>query len=344
MSAFALPVETTRPMEARLAEALPADDGWRYEPKWDGFRCLAFKAGKAVELRAKSGKSLSRYFPDVVERVRAMRTKAFVIDGELIIVADGALSFEALQLRLHPAASRVAKLAAAQPAQLLAFDCLAVGARSLLQAPLTERRQALEELLGGGAPGVRLSPYARDAQTARAWLKRSGRALDGVIAKRADGPYLQGERAMLKVKRLRTADCVVGGFRYASAGGVVGSLLLGLYDDAGLLHHVGFTSTIANAERAALTKRLEKLKGGPGFTGRAPGGPSRWSTARTGEWAPLRPKLVAEVRYDHVGDDRFRHGATLLRWRPDKAPAQCTFDQLAPPAPPVEVASLLRDM
>jgi ATP-dependent DNA ligase len=238
----------------------------------------------------------------------------------------------------------VAKLASAQPAQLLLFDCLAVGKKSFLQAPLRERRAALEKLVGDGAPGICLSPFTSRGKDARKWLKQTGRALDGVIAKRLDGSYIQGEREMLKVKRLRTADCVVGGFRYASGSKLVGSLLLGLYDDDGLLHHVGYTSTITNAEREALTKRLEKLRGGPDFTGRAPGDPSRWSTERSGEWEPLKPKLVVEVRYDHVTDDRFRHGTKLMRWRPDKAPSQCTFDQLKPPAPPVEVASLLRGM
>ncbi|MFZ2029646.1 MAG: ATP-dependent DNA ligase [Vitreimonas sp.] len=339
MSEFPLPLDT-EPMEARSAETLPIDAGWQYEPKWDGFRCLAFKAGSEVDLRAKSGKPLSRYFPDVVEHVRDMSTKSCVVDGELIIAVDGALSFEALQLRLHPAASRVAKLAGAQPAQLILFDCLASSRRSLLDAPLTKRREELEKLKL--APCMRLSPYTRDPKAARNWLKHTGRALDGVIAKRLDAGYAQGERAMLKVKRLRSADCVVGGFRYGTGAKLVGSLLLGLYDDDGLLHHVGFTSTIANAERGELTKRLEKLAGGSGFTGRAPGGPSRWSTERSGEWVQLKPKLVVEVRYDHVGDDRFRHGTKLLRWRPDKAPRQCTFEQLAPPAPPAEIASLLK--
>jgi ATP-dependent DNA ligase len=338
--AFALPLTTT-PMEAKLVEELP-NNGWQYEPKWDGFRCLAFKSGSEVELRAKSGKTLSRYFPDVVERVRAVPKKSFVVDGELIIIDDKALSFEALQLRLHPAASRVAKLAAAQPAQLLLFDCLASGAKSLLKAPLSERRSALETLFHQSSPCIQLSPYTRDPRAARAWLKRTGRALDGVIAKRLDGPYQSGERAMLKVKRLRTADCVVGGFRHGTGSKLVGSLLLGLYDGEGLLHHVGFTSAFANEDREVLTKRLQKLSGGKGFTGRAPGGPSRWSTERTGEWTPLKPKLVVEVRYDHVSDERFRHGTALLRWRPDKAPSQCTFDQLKPPSPPAEVAALLR--
>jgi ATP-dependent DNA ligase len=338
--AFALPL-TTAPMEAKLVETLPTDADWQFEPKWDGFRCLAYKTGDKVELRAKSGKPLARFFPDIVARVRAMRADNFVIDGEIIIVVSGKLAFEALQMRLHPAASRVAKLAAEQPAQFMAFDCLARAGKSLIKAPLSERRAALEKLVGKGAPGIELSPHTCDAKAAEKWLKQSGRALDGVIAKRLDGPYVSGERAMLKVKRLRTADCVVAGFRYASNSHEVGSLLLGLYSDDGLLHHVGFTSTITNAERAALTKKLEKLEG-PGFTGRTPGGPSRWSTERSGEWEGLKPELVVEVRYDQVTEDRFRHGTKLLRWRPDKDVRQCTFEQLKPPAPPAEVAALLR--
>jgi ATP-dependent DNA ligase len=338
--AFALPVSTAT-MEAKLVEALPVEPGWQFEPKWDGFRCLAYKAGANIDLRAKSGKSLARFFPDIVERVRAMRADNFVIDGEIVIVDHGKLSFEALQMRLHPAASRVNKLAAEQPAQLMLFDCLARNGESLVEARLSERRAALQKLVGKEAPCIQLSPYTRDAKVADKWLKSSGRALDGVIAKRLDGRYVSGERAMLKVKRLRTADCVVAGFRYASNSDQVGSLLLGLYDDDGLLHHVGFTSTIGNAERAALTRKLEKLRG-DGFTGRAPGGPSRWSTERSGEWEGLKPKLVVEVRYDHVTDERFRHGTKLMRWRPDKPPKQCTFEQLKPPAPPAEVATLLR--
>ena len=338
--AFALPL-TTETMEAKLVEALPSDAGWQFEPKWDGFRCLAYKSGGKVDLRAKSGKPLARFFPDIVERVGAMRADDFVIDGEIIIVDHGKLAFEALQMRLHPAASRVAKLAKEQPAQLMLFDCLARNGESLIKEPLSVRRAALEKLVGKGAPCVQLSPYTRNAKDAGKWLRRAGRALDGVIAKRIDGSYVSGERAMLKVKRLRSADCVIGGFRYLAADKQVGSLLLGLYDEAGLLHHVGFTSTISNAERAALTKKLEKLKGA-GFTGRAPGGPSRWSSERSGEWEGLRPKLVVEVRYDQVTDNRFRHGTKLLRWRPDKAPKQCTFEQLAPPAPPLELAHLFK--
>ena len=318
------------PMEAKLVDNVPADPGWRFEPKWDGFRCLAFRAGDEVELKAKSGKPLGRFFPDVVEALKALPVDRFVVDGELTIDVDGAPSFEALQMRLHPAESRVRKLAAEQPAALMLFDCLLdAEGHSLLGAPLRERRKALEALVKrfGKAPVIRLSPGTTDRAEACAWLEDLGSHLDGVIAKRLDGPYVPGERAMLKVKKIRTADCVVGGFRYAEGSEVVGSLLLGLYDDAGKLHHVGFTSTIKHAERPALTKTLLKLVG-QGFTGDAPGGPSRWSTDRTAAWTPLNPELVVEVAYDQVTGGRFRHGTRLVRWRPDKAPRQCTMEQI----------------
>lgn len=316
-------------------DEVPRESGWRFEPKWDGFRCLAFRAGDEVALRAKSGKPLDRFFPDVVAALRALPVERFVVDGELTIEVEGRLSFEALQLRLHPAESRVRKLAAAQPAALTLFDCLMdAKGRSLVEAPLCKRREALEAFVGrlGGAPAVRLSPFTEDRARACRWLDEAGFVLDGVVAKRADGPYVPGERAMLKIKKIRTADCVVGGFRHAKGTEAVGSLLLGLYGDDDLLHHVGFTSTISNAERPELTRRLEALAGGSGFTGNAPGGPSRWSTERTGEWTPLRPELVVEVRYDQVTGERFRHGTKLVRWRPDKAPRQCTFEQIRPPA------------
>jgi ATP-dependent DNA ligase len=318
-------------MEAKLVDEIPKDAGWRFEPKWDGFRCLAFRAGDDVELHAKSGKPLGRYFPDVVEMLRALPVDRFVVDGELVIETGGRLDFDALQLRLHPAASRVRKLATEAPAAYVLFDCL-MGAdgESLVGAPLTERRAALEALFErfGGSPRLRLSPGATDRDEACGWLMQAGGGLDGVVAKRLDGPYVPGERTMLKIKRMRTVDCVVGGFRYAQGSRQVGSLLLGLYDDAGRLNHVGFSSTISNAERPALTERLEALSPGEGFTGSAPGGPSRWSNERSTEWVPLRHELVVEVRYDHMTGGRFRHGAKLLRWRPDKAPAQCTYEQL----------------
>lgn len=318
------------PMEARLVEEIPRDAGWRFEPKWDGFRCLAYRAGNDLLLKAKSGKPLNRFFPDMVAALLALPVDRFVVDGELTIDVDGAPSFEALQMRLHPAASRVSRLAAEHPAALVLFDCLmGPDGRALLEAPLTERRAALEALARtiGPSPALRLSPGATERAQACDWLEESGAALDGVVAKRLDGGYAPGERAMLKIKTVRTADCVVGGFRVAEGSREVGSLLLGLYDAAGKLNHVGFTSTIPRAERPALTERLLGLKG-EGFTGDAPGGPSRWSTARTAAWTPLRPELVVEVRYDQVTGGRFRDGTRLVRWRPDKSPAQCTLDQI----------------
>jgi ATP-dependent DNA ligase len=333
---FALPVDTP-PMESRSAAALPDTKApWQYEPKWDGFRCIAFKAGSVVDLRAKSGKPLGRYFPEVVALLREVAAQQFVVDGELVVEVDGKLAFDALQLRLHPAESRIRKLAAATPARFILFDML-VDSRGtvLLREPLRQRRKALETFMKKAAMPKRLvlSPATSDRERARRWLSGSiGGETDGVIAKRLDEPYVPGERTTFKVKRQRTADCVVGGFRYQEKGRQVGSLLLGLYDEDGKLNHVGFTSTIADAERPGLTKRLEKLRGPPGFTGRTPGGPSRWSTERSGEWEPLKAALVVEVQFDHVTGDRFRHGTKLMRWRPDKAPEQCTFAQLSAPA------------
>ena len=326
-----LPVSTA-PMEAVLEDSLPREGDWQFEPKWDGFRCLAYRAGTEVDLRAKSGKPLGRYFPEVVAGLRALDADDFVLDGELAIPADEGLSFGALQMRLHPAESRIRKLSVETPAIFILFDILADAGELLTDRPLRDRRERLERLIErvGHSDLLRLSPITRDRREAQRWLDTSGGAIDGVVAKPLDEPYHFGERAMIKVKCLRTADCVVGGFRYASGSREVGSLLLGLYNEAGLLDHVGFTSTIARADRPALTRRLEALIEPPGFTGNAPGGPSRWSTERSAEWQPLRPELVVEVRYDHVSDDRFRHGTKLMRWRPDKAPRQCTFEQIQP--------------
>ncbi|MDB5539507.1 MAG: dependent ligase [Devosia sp.] len=326
------------PMEARLVDELPAGPGWQFEPKWDGFRCLAVKRAGEVALFAKSGKPLARYFPDVAETVRQLPADEFVLDGELVIPVDGRLSFDALQMRLHPAESRVRRLVAEHPAILIVFDLpVAPGATALLMAPLTERRVALEHFIIPGLAGVRLSPATTERAVAEDWLAGSGVSLDGVIAKRLDALYVPGEREMLKVKRIRSADCVVGGFRYGTNSKLVGSLLLGLYDDAGLLNHVGFTSMISDRERQPLTEKLEALAGNPGFTGRAPGGPSRWSTERTGSYEKLRHELVVEVLYDQVTGDRFRHGTRLVRWRPDKAPRQCRIEQITgagdPPDP-----------
>ncbi len=334
----------THPMEARLVDELPREPGWQFEPKWDGFRCLAFGAGNEVELRAKSGKSLTRYFPDVVATLRPFASTRFVLDGELAIPIGNTLSFDALQARLHPAESRVRKLAAETPAILILFDCLMTAdGLSLIAAPLRERRAALESFSRASErkAAIRLTPYTREYRQAQQWLNRAGGALDGVVAKRLNGAYEAGERAMLKVKRMRTADCVVGGFRYEQGSREVGSLLLGLYNEDGKLDHVGFTSSIADTDRKPLTKLLEALVEPPGFTGNAPGGPSRWSTERTGEWEPLRPELVVEVRYDHTTADRFRHGTKVMRWRPDKAPEQCTFDQLERERSPAMVARML---
>ncbi|MDB5442174.1 MAG: ATP-dependent ligase [Phenylobacterium sp.] len=342
LSDLAVPLDLA-PMEAKLVDDLPADPGWRFEPKWDGFRCLAFRAGDEVELRAKSGKPLGRYFPDVVAMLRALPVERFVVDGELTIAVGAELSFDALQLRLHPAESRVRKLAAETPASLVLFDCLLdARGRALVDAPLTRRRAELEALFErfGDPERISLSPGTEDPARARQWLLEVGAALDGVVAKRLDGRYLPGERAMLKIKRMRTADCVVGGFRYEQDSRLVGSLLLGLYDEAGRLDHVGFTSTISDAERPALTKRLEKMAGGEGFTGDKPGGPSRWSNGRSTDWTPLKPELVVEVRYDHVTGDRFRHGTKLLRFRPDKAPRQCTLAQLRAEAAPPNILAM----
>jgi ATP-dependent DNA ligase len=336
---FALPL-LTKAMEAKSEARLPEENGpWQYEPKWDGFRCLAFKSGKAVELRAKSGKPLGRYFPEVVAMLRDVAADHFVVDGELVIEIEGRLAFDVLQMRLHPAESRIRKLSQETPARLILFDMLASPKSIIVDRPLQERRHQLEWFMADAMVPERLvlSPATQDVAAAAAWLRHSGRGTDGVIAKHLARPYQSRERAMVKVKRLRTADCVVGGFRYESGSREIGSLLLGLFDAHGKLDHVGYTSTILDKDRAALTKRLEALRGAPGFTGKAPGGPSRWSTERSTEWEPLRQELVVEVRFDHVTGNRFRHGTRLLRWRPDKAPHQCTLEQIVAPAAEVKV-------
>ncbi|WP_404710371.1 ATP-dependent DNA ligase [Sphingomonas sp. MMS24-J13] len=328
-------------MEAKLVAALPDEPGWQFEPKWDGFRALVFRDGATVEILSKSGKSLARYFPEIVAAIAAIGEPHFILDGELILPVGDVLSFDALQARLHPAASRIARLARETPAQLMLFDCLRVGGDDLLSASLSARRAALEGFFGRhGGPAVLLSPYSADAADARGWLERSGGALDGVVAKRIDEPHRPGERAMLKVKQHRSADCVVGGFRRAKDRGGVGSLLLGLYDEAGRLNHVGFTSGMSADDRIALAAKLEPLIAAPGFTGKAPGGPSRWNDGKESEWEPLKPTCVIEVLYDQVTGDRFRHGTRILRWRPDKAPSQCTMDQLIHELRPAELAAI----
>ncbi|MGN6392509.1 MAG: ATP-dependent DNA ligase [Gemmatimonadales bacterium] len=321
------------PMEAESVPELPSGREWQYEPKWDGFRCLAFRDGEAVRIQSKAGKPLGRYFPDVVETVGAMSPRRFVLDGEIVIPVDGRLSFDELLLRVHPAASRVRTLVEAHRARLVVFDLLVdERGRSLVRLPLAERRRRLEAFAARYFPkghAIVLSPATRRRRSAAEWLAGGNGDLDGVVAKRVDLPYRSGERdGMVKIKRRRTADCVVGGFRYASKGGGVGSLLLGLYDDEGRLDHVGFCSSIPASERPGLRQRLEALRRAPGFTGRAPGGPSRWSTERSAAWEPLAPSLVVEVAYDHVSNDRFRHGTAFVRWRPDKAARQCTMEQI----------------
>jgi ATP-dependent DNA ligase len=319
-------------MEALSVDEVPAGPEWQYEPKWDGFRCLVFRDGKSVTLQSKSGKPLTRYFPDVVEAVRRLKSQSFVLDGEIVVPDGQAFSFDALLQRIHPAASRVKKLAMETPALLIVFDLLADTDGVMVEKPLTARRKRLDafarkQFEKNGR--IRLSPATTKLADARKWLKQVGATLDGIVAKRRDLPYRSGERdGMRKVKNYRSADCVVGGFRYNEGKSTVGSLLLGLYDDGGKLHHVGFTSTIAREDKPALTNKLEKLIAPPGFTGNAPGGPSRWSTNRSAQWQPLKPLLVVEVCYDHFSGERFRHGTRLMRWRPDKSPRQCTMDQV----------------
>jgi len=318
-------------MEAKSVPGLPSGANWIYEPKWDGFRCLAIKNGKEVRLQGKSGKPLDRYFPEIVQAIASVKCARFIIDGEIIIRINGALSFDALQMRLHPAASRIAKLASETPASFTAFDTL-LGEKGedISGMAFKERRKVLGKILGKTKlESITLTKQTSGLETAQKWLDEGFAGTDGVIAKRLDLPYQFGERAMLKVKRIRTADCVVGGFRYAQGAKIVGSLLLGLYNEQGLLDHVGFTSAFAKTDKEALTAKLEKLIGPPGFTGDAPGGPSRWATERSGEWQPLKTMLVVEVSFDHVSGGRFRHGTRLLRWRPDKAPRQCTMEQIS---------------
>lgn len=330
------------PMEAKLVSALPAEGNWQFEPKWDGFRAIVRRQGDAIDIRSKSGKDLARYFPEIVALIASTKDTRFVVDGELVVPVGDVLTFDALQARLHPAESRIKRLSRETPAQLILFDCLHLGAASLADDPLSKRRERLEAFhVKNEHPSLLLSPCSIDRADAEAWLKAAGGALDGVVAKARDEPYRPGERAMLKVKQRRTADCVVGGFRRAKDGHGVGSLLLGLYNDEGKLDHVGFTSGIADDEREELTERLEPLIAKPGFTGKAPGGPSRWNNGKASEWQPLKAELVVEVLYDQVTANRFRHGTRLLRWRPDKAPRQCRMDQLARELRPSELDAIM---
>jgi ATP-dependent DNA ligase len=330
---MSLPIpQSYAPMEAHPAKEIPEGPNWHYEPKWDGFRCLAFRDGSHVNLESKAGKPLTRYFPELVSALLNVTASKFVLDGEIVIAVNGNLSFDDLLMRIHPAETRVRKLSDATPCTYVVFDLLVGPAGNrLVGATLKERRRSLEEFTRkylSGNQVIQLSPVTNDLAKARHWF-HMGVGLDGIIAKRDDLPYQTGKRTgMEKIKKQRTADCVVGGFRYLQNRRQVGSLLLGLYNDEKKLDHVGFTSSIHDSDRAALTKKLEALIRPPGFTGRAPGGPSRWSTRRSTGWEPLEPKLVVEVEFDHFTGGRFRHGTKFLRWRPEKAASQCTLKQV----------------
>jgi ATP-dependent DNA ligase len=340
-----LPVKPiVEPMLAELIRELPEGEGWLYEPKWDGFRALVFWDGTDLLIQSRDLKPLGRYFPELEAGLKQALPRACVLDGEVVVLGKDAprsgLDFDALQQRIHPAASRIELLARETPAEFVAFDLLAVGADELASRPLAERRAALETLLADAKAPVRLTPATTDRVLAADWFERfEGAGLDGVVAKRLDLPYRPGQRVMLKVKHQRTVDCVVSGFRWHKngQGTAIGSLLLGLYDDSGVLHHVGATSTFKLAERKRLVAFLEPYRGESGFgRGRTPGEPNRWTGTRDVSWEPLRPELVCEVAFDHLQGDRFRHGATFLRWRSDKPPAQCTYSQIAE-VPPLEL-------
>jgi ATP-dependent DNA ligase len=321
------------PMEAKRVDAIPAGAHWQFEPKWDGFRAIVFRDGDDVEVQSKAGQPLARYFPEIVEAARSLKEKRFVIDGEIVIPVNGRLSFDDLLQRIHPAESRIRKLAAAAPAHYYVFDLLALKTKDLTKLPIEERREKLNAFFEKvDHELLHLSPATNDRKLAVQWFNKFGAlGLDGVMAKRLGEPYHSGDReGMVKVKHLKTADCVVGGFRYGTGTKTVASLLLGLYDDEGRLVHIGHTSSIKQADRAALTKQLEKLRGENAFEVRVPGGPSRWSSTKSGDWEPVKPKLVCEVEYDYFSQGRFRHGSKFLRWRPDKKPEQCTMEQVKP--------------
>jgi ATP-dependent DNA ligase len=349
------------PMLAKAVDSLPADDGWLFEPKWDGFRAIVFRDGDEVLIQSRDLKPLDRYFPELAAPLRASLPARAIVDGEIVIARDGELDFEALLLRIHPAASRVAMLAAEMPASFVAWDLLALDDEDLRRTPQRERRRRLEAALGSPKAPIHLTPATTDRATGQDWFGRfEGAGLDGVIAKRLDAPYQPGKRAMLKIKHQRTADCVVAGFRWHKngPGTHVGSLLLGLYDDSRQLHHVGITSSFSWDRRAELVKELEPLRknasdghpwgewaewasaGAADASGRRlPGATSRWNRGKDLSWEPLRAERVAEVAYDHLQGDRFRHATTFKRWRPDKPAAECRYDQLEETAP-YEIAGI----
>ena len=319
------------PMEAKTVAKIPRGDNWLYEPKWDGFRCIAFRDGSGIAMQSKSGQPLDRYFPELVDALSKLREERFVLDGEIFIERDGGLDFDALLQRIHPAASRIKRLSVETPAAFAVFDILQDGKRDYAEEPLEQRRDALEAFAAkqfSRKGSIALSPATHDVLKAQEWLTGGIAHFDGVIAKRLDMPYRFGERdAVVKIKRVYTADCVVGGFRYAKDGKTIGSLLLGLYDGEGLLHLVGFVGSMSSDERARAKQLVEPIVGEPGFTGARPGGVSRWGSRET-EWHPLKPRIVVEVQFDRVTGTRFRHGAKFMRWRPDKDPRQCTMEQM----------------
>ena len=320
------------PMLAKAAKVLPAAGAVLFEPKWDGFRCIVFRDGEEVELGSRNEKPLTRYFPEVVEAARAELPDKVVLDGEIVIAGDNGLDFEALLQRIHPADSRVRRLAAETPAALVAFDILALGDQDLRNEPFVERRALLVQALAGARPPVHVTPCTDDRDVAIDWFHRfEGAGLDGVIAKPAGLPYKEGDRAMVKVKHERTADCVVAGFRWHKSGPVVGSLLLGLYDDDGVLHHVGVAAAFTMDRRRQLVDELARYRierDDSRFDGRSPGGHSRWNAGRDLSFEALRPELVCEVAYDHLEGERFRHATHFRRWRPDRQPESCTYAQL----------------
>jgi ATP-dependent DNA ligase len=338
-------------MEAKSARELPESADWLYEPKWDGFRCVAFRNGKEVVLQSKAGQPLTRYFPELVDALARLHAEKFVIDGEIVIEIDRHLDFNALLQRIHPAPSRIRRLSLETPAQIFCFDLLVdQEGKSLVALPLLERKKQLADFYERNVAKndlkrtLKLGRASEDIAQAREWMTElADFGCDGVVAKLKHAPYHSGDReGMVKVKRMRTADCVLGGFRYAQKReNGVGSILLGLYNDAGQLDHIGFCSSFTAEQRKSLAKRLEALIGPPGFTGKAPGGPSRWNQGneRSSEWESLKPELVCEVQYDHFSNGRFRHGTKFLRWRPEKSPRTCTYDQLKIVAQPRAKAS-----
>jgi len=319
------------PMEATRVDKIPEGDRWQFEPKWDGFRAIVFRDGDKITMQSKAGQPLARYFPELVDALQSLKTKEFVLEGEIVVPIDGRPSFDDLLLRMHPAESRVRKLASETPAHYFAFDLLVIKAKVTKDQPIEKRRKQLEKFFESVSDDslIKLSPATTDRNVAKKWFTKYSRlGLDGIMAKRLGEPYHSGDRnGMVKVKHLKTADCVVGGFRYGEGTDVVGSLLLGLYDDQDRLVHIGHTSSIRKDDRDALTKKLESLRGKNPFQVRVPGGPSRFSE-RSGEWEAVKPKLVCEVEYDYFSQGRFRHGSKLLRWRPEKKPKQCRMEQV----------------